>query len=201
MELIVGDFSTWSMRAWLCLRMADISFSEVIVPLDRPDSRQLLVRYSDSGLVPVLNTGEFKVHDSLAIAEYCNEIAGGNLLPRDVRQRAECRSLVCELHAGFSRIRTTMPFAWNPAPVATLPVEAERECQRLDSIWGKARGPFYYEQPSMADAFYAVMACRLSNYGIRFGGAAGEYQTRLQEWPLFVELLKRARLWTETAAG
>lgn len=200
MDLIVGELSTWSMRAWLCLRMANISFNEVIIPLGSPGYRELLAEHSDSLLVPVLNTGEFKIHDSLAIAEYCNELSGGLLLPPDQKQRAQCRSLVSELHSGFQCIRSTLPFSWTAAPVYAVAEELRRDLQRLESIWGRANGAFYYRRPSLADAFYAVMACRLDSYGIRFDAAAGDYQQSLQEWPLFDEAIQRARQWAAPSA-
>lgn len=200
MKLIVGDVSSWSVRAWICLEMTGASFEEIVIPLGVPGYKDTLARYSMTMLVPVLDTGNANIHDSLAIAEYCNEISGGKLLPTDPITRAECRSLCCELHSGFTNIRRTWPFLGEPKPLMDLSDDLQREIDRLQYIWSQSDGEYYYGKPTIADAFYSVMAHRLSSYNILLNGKAGSYQQQLVDWPLFTSALERARRWARNKA-
>lgn len=74
------------------------------------------------------------------------------------------------------------------------------ELARLQEIWSQARGPFYFGEAGIIDAFYAVMAYRLASYGILLPGQAGTYQQALLAWPLWQELLVKARLQWPVAA-
>lgn len=198
MQLIVGDVSTWSMRAWMCLRLADVPFSVVVIPLGTPGYKEKLATYSPSMLVPVLDTGELKVHDSLAIAEYANELSEDRLLPTDPLKRAMCRSLSSELHSGFATIRRLCPFSWEPTPL-TEPAKCEIQVElaRLEKIWSAADGLYYFGNPTIVDAFYSVLAYRLASYEIDLADSAGAYQQQLLAWPVFTEMLERARDWIQ----
>ena len=67
--------------------------------------------HGPAGLVPWLDDGELRIHDSLAIAEYLHECCPErHLYPVDKAERALARSLCAELHAGFRQIRTLLPF-------------------------------------------------------------------------------------------
>lgn len=198
MKLVVGALSTWSMRAWMCLRMAELPFEEIIIPLDTPGYKETLARYSESMLVPVLDTGDVKIHDSLAIAEYCNELSGGKLLPSDRSKRAYCRSLISELHSGYTNIRGQCPFAWDPKPLREVDCAMKADLERLEIIWACAEGTYYFASPTIVDAFHAVLAYRLAVYGIWLPGNAGGYQERILEWPIFAEALARARYWAHS---
>ena len=55
--LVIGqkNYSSWSMRAWLLLKMLGMPFTEVTIPLYRTDSRQAVRALGgQTGLVPVL---------------------------------------------------------------------------------------------------------------------------------------------------
>lgn len=196
MKLVVGNCSTWSMRALTCLEIAGIAVEDIVIPLGEPGYEDALANMSDSMLVPVLIDGETKIHDSLAIAEYANELSSGELWPQDTKQRAIARSVVCELHSGFPLIRTLMPFGWDVTAISTENnTNLQRELRRLSTIWQHASGEFYFSDPSAVDAFYAVLAYRLNAYGVTLSGPASDYQTALLEWPLFQKVLARARTW------
>lgn len=197
MKLVMGNISSWSMRAWMCLSVAEIPFEELVIPLGTPAYEKTLANHSKTMLVPVLETDDIKVHDSLAIAEYANELSGGKLLPQDSLKRAECRSLCSELHSGFPNIRSLYPFSWQPDLSSGINPAIQNELQRLTAIWSQAEGHYYYGEPTMVDAFYTVMAYRLFSYNIILDGRAGEYQRQLIEWPLFASLLEKARAWAE----
>src|SRR5207237_1161486 len=68
------NYSSWSLRGWLLCRLAGLDFEEDVVPLDEPTARAELLLLSPSVLVPRLTHGKVRVWDTLAIAEYLNEI-------------------------------------------------------------------------------------------------------------------------------
>ena len=109
MKFILGTDSTWSLRVWLCAQIAQVDIETDIIDLAGPDYKTNIEAYSPVGLVPVLLTDAMTIHDSLAIAEYLNDVSHGSLLPADVNERAQARSLVCEMHAGFIGLRSNFP--------------------------------------------------------------------------------------------
>ncbi len=104
------NYSSWSLRGWLLVRFAGLEFSEVQVPPDDADARRELLLISPSILVPCLTHDGIKVWDTLAIAEYLNEIRPkSGLLPSTHAARAHCRAICGEMHSGFSSLRSALP--------------------------------------------------------------------------------------------
>ena len=104
------NYSSWSLRGWLLCRMAGLDFEEQPVDLGDPDARQELLLLSPSVLVPRLTHDGVSVWDTLAIAEYLNEIAPeARLLPVDRAARAHCRAVSGEIHSGFYNLRSALP--------------------------------------------------------------------------------------------
>lgn len=196
-ELIVGTFSTWSMRAWMCLKLANIDFSEQVIILEKPDFKTTLNQHSPTGLVPVFIHNNCKIHDSLAIAEYANEMSAGALYPKAINERALARSYCAELHSGFTHLRSACPFTLTQQPIVTITPELQQELIRLTQIWSLAQGDFMFEKPSAVDAFYAILAYRLFVYGIELPAQAAKYQQSLLLWPLLESALSNARQWSE----
>ncbi|MFQ2272087.1 glutathione S-transferase N-terminal domain-containing protein [Aeromonas enteropelogenes] len=193
--LTVGTGSTWAMRAALVLAMSGLEWQVQVFDLDDATALARLKRQAPAGLVPWLDHDGVRVHDSLAIAEYIHELCPDRqLYPPSLAERALARSLCAELHAGFRQIRTLLPFFLGAPTRIDPPVEAIGELARLQESWGQARGPFYFGEAGILDAFYAVMAYRLASYGIQLPGLAGEYQKALLAWPLWQETLVKARL-------
>ena len=113
LTLYIGNknYSSWSMRPWVLLRQAGISFDEVMVRFDSfsADSRfkQRLGPISPSGKVPVLVDDDFEIWDTLAIAEYLAEkFPACHLWPQDAKARARARSVSAEMHSGFQNLRS-----------------------------------------------------------------------------------------------
>ena len=193
--LTVGTGSTWAMRAALVLTMSGLEWQEQVFDLEDAKALQRLKRVSPTGLVPWLDDGELRIHDSLAIAEYLHELCPERrLYPQDRAQRALARSLCAELHSGFGQIRSRLPFFLGAPTQCEPPVETIGELARLQTLWAQARGAFYFEEAGIIDAFYAVMAYRLASYGIQLPGQAGAYQQALLAWPLWQAQLVKARL-------
>ncbi|EZH77116.1 glutathione S-transferase [Aeromonas hydrophila] len=199
--LTVGTGSTWAMRAALVLAMSGQEWQEQVFDLEDAKELQRLKRLAPAGLVPWLDHDGVRIHDSLAIAEYLHELCPEHRLYPEARaERALARSLCAELHAGFRQIRTLLPFFLGAPTRSEPPVEAIGELARLQTIWSQARGPFYFGEAGILDAFYAVMAYRLASYGIQLPGQAGAYQQALLAWPLWQQTLVKARLqWPATA--
>lgn len=199
--LTVGTGSTWAMRASLLLAMSGLEWQEQVFDLEDAKALQRLKRTAPAGLVPWLDDGELRIHDSLAIAEYLHELCPArHLYPVDRAERALARSLCAELHSGFGQIRSRLPFFLGAPTQSEPPVETLGELARLQTLWSQARGPFYFEEAGILDAFYAVMAYRLASYGILLPGQAGTYQQALLAWPLWQEMLVKARLQWPVAA-
>lgn len=203
MQLTVGTDSTWSLRAWICSRIAEIDLDIHIIDLSKADYKAEICAHSKAGLVPVLSDAETSVHDSLAIAEYLNELAGGTLLPENTRERALARSLCAELHSGFMQLRSNCPFTLLTVDaLSTISDDIQIEIDRLESIFESAALPFMFSNASMVDAFYAILAFRLKHYGIELPGKAGEYQRCLLEWDLLNSAIDLAESWKQaTQAG
>jgi glutathione S-transferase len=64
-RLIIGNrnYSTWSLRGWLVMKLAGLPFDETVVPLDRPETAALLEEHSPSRRVPCLVAGTPGVGD------------------------------------------------------------------------------------------------------------------------------------------
>ena len=184
-NLISGTDSTWSLRAWLCARVAGFEPNVIRIDLTASDYKRQILMYSPAGLVPVLIHEDNVIHDSLAIAEYLNELSDGKLYPQNRSDRALARSLCAEMHSGFPHIRETCPFTQEEVGPLTEPDEmTSSELGRLSEIFASAHLPFMLSAPSAVDAFYAVMARRLTHYGVMLEGKAGEYQRSLDDWSL-----------------
>ena len=104
------NYSSWSLRGWLVAKFAKLEFEERLMPPDDADARKEILLLSPSILVPCLTHDGVKVWDTLAIAEYLNEIKPkSGLLPADRVARAHCRAICGEMHSGFSSLRSALP--------------------------------------------------------------------------------------------
>src|SRR4029077_17065846 len=132
------------------------------VASDDPSTRAELLLLSPSFLVPCLTHDGVKIWDTLAIAEYLNELMpGAGLVPAEARGRARCRSISGEMHSGFSNLRSALPMnlkAHHPGFKVWLVAQADID--RITAIWreclGEFGGPFLFgKKPCMADAMFA----------------------------------------------
>jgi len=197
MELVVGTDSTWSLRVWICLTLANIKATDVVIDLNDDNYKTEILTYSPTGLVPAFIDGHIVIHDSLAITEYLNECAQGRLFPDSVKQRALARSLCAEMHAGFMQLREHCPFTLKPATKVTLTDELAQEVKRIETIFEAAQLPYMFEFPGAVDAFYAVLAFRLNTYGIELSGKAGQYQRSLLKWDRLQQAIAQAQFWAK----
>ncbi|HEY6715029.1 MAG TPA: glutathione S-transferase, partial [Reyranella sp.] len=144
--LVIGNknYSSWSLRGWLMVKAAKIDFEEQVVPLDRPETLATIKRYSPSGRVPVLLHLGLAVWDSLAIAEYLNDLKPeAGLWPGSLAARAHARSISAEIHSGFADLRNNMPMnirSSYPGKGMTQAVRADIE--RITGLWRDCRKRF-----------------------------------------------------------
>ncbi len=187
--LFIGNknYSSWSLRPWLCLRWAGIAFEERLIQLAQPGyGKGQIVEVLDvspGGRVPALKTEDFTVWESLAIAEWAAE-QNPSLWPKDPNDRAQARSITSEMHAGFPHLRTDLPMnIHRRSSIAEWSEPTQRDIDRVIALWDQALsshhapGPWLYGQRSIADAFYLPVVTRLRSYGIGLPERVSAYST------------------------
>lgn len=187
--LYVGNrnYSSWSLRPWLCLKWAGIAFEERLVRLDQPGYGDHAVAEiaaaSPNGRVPCLHADGLVIWDSLAIAEWAAEEApSAGLWPIDRQVRATARAVTSEIHGGFWEVREHLPMnirrragpqAWGRRTAA--------EIARIDEMWSGLRadygggGRWLFGARTIADAFYTPVAARMRTYGVALSPTAQSY--------------------------
>jgi glutathione S-transferase len=193
------NYSSWSLRGWLLCRMAGIQFEEHHVDPDDPDTRQELLLLSPSMLVPRLTHNGVTVWDTLAIAEYCAEVAPkAGLLPRERAARAHCRAVSGEIHSGFYNLRSALPMNLKARHRKFKVFSGARpDIERVRTIWRECLdaygGPYLFgKAPNMADAMYAPVCTRFRTYAVALDEPLAAYCEQIFAWPLMQE-------WTEGA--
>lgn len=188
------------MRPWLVLRQFGLPFEEVPIALDRPDTRQRILRHSAAGRVPILEADGLVVWESLAIIEFLAERHPDlPIWPATAAARAEARAISAEMHAGFPALREELPFA-GAARLAMpeLTAAALADIERIGDIWRAARaahrdqGAFLYGDFSAADAMYAPVALRFLTYGVAMPVGCRDYVENLLVLPALADWLRAA---------
>ena len=189
MQLIIGNknYSSWSMRPWVLMKQLGIPFDELKLRFDFSEGsafRQAVARHSPAGKVPVLVDGDLAIWDTLAITEYLAEKHPG-VWPAERAARARARSLVCEMHSGFSALRNHCPMNIEAQMhdvgqrIWAEQAAVRSDVARIDAAWSQALtasgGPFLFGNFSAADAFYAPVCMRLLTYGLPVSDAARAY--------------------------
>lgn len=200
-ELYVLDYnySSWSMRAGVLLRVCGAEFAERRFHLDDA-GRAKLKELSPSGLLPLLQHGELQVWDSLAIAEYMAEqFPEQPLWPKDPAARAVARAASCEMHSGFLPLRSTMAMnirAHYPGFARNL--DAERCVRRIEALWTELRqrfgrggdylcGPF-----GIVDAMFAPVVMRFRTYDVQLNSACMQYAEAVTSHPAVASWIEKA---------
>ena len=199
MHLVIGNknYSSWSFRPWIAMKVLGIPFEEILIPfgtpLGNPEFRARLKAYTPAGLVPVLIDGDVHVWETLAIMEYLAEnFSDRELWPADKKARAEARAISSEMHAGFPALRAECPMnTRRPVRERALSGAARVNVMRVDAIWSGCRarygGPFLFGAFSAADAMYAPMVARLNTYSVKVGDAARDYMDAMMALPAWAE--------------
>ncbi|HEY7577228.1 MAG TPA: glutathione S-transferase family protein [Acetobacteraceae bacterium] len=168
-RLYIGNrrYSSWSMRGWLAVRLAQLDVEEVLIHFSRPGPTPAIGQLSPNGLVPYLEHRGTRVWESLAICEYCAELQP-SLWPADRIARAHARAISGEMHAGFMGLRQSMwmNLGRDFAGLGRTP-EALADIARIEAMWAETRqhfgrsGPYLFGDAfTAADAMYAPVVSR-----------------------------------------
>lgn len=183
LTLVIADknLSSWSMRPWLVLKKTGAPFREVMVRLRQPTTAAEIAKHSPTGKVPVLEDGALKIWESNAICEHLAErFPEAQLWPADAAARAVARSVVSEMHAGFTALRSEMPCNVTLRTTKAPSEAVQKDVARLTSIFRTLRaehageGPYLFGRWSIADAFFTPVATRFRTYGVALGDDTAE---------------------------
>jgi glutathione S-transferase len=208
--LVIGNkcHSSWSLRPWILMTQFGIAFEEKLIPfadpIDSPEWKDQIRKYSPAGKVPALVDGDVAVWESLAIMEYLAERHPELAIwPKDRAARAMARAIASEMHAGFSSIRGACPMNLGKRfGERDRGAGVAKDAARVQEIWRTARqrfgqeaedgGPFLFGAFTAADAMYAPMATRFDTYAIPIDRDARAYVDAVMATPAFQEWRKAA---------
>ena len=203
LQLIIGNknYSSWSFRPWLALKVAGIAFDETLISLEAADFKTRVNATSSAGRVPVLVDGVIVIWESLAILEYLAEkFPAAGLWPGESSARAHARAVASEMHAGFVPLRRHLPMnVRRPVKPRALDDGAAADVARIDAIWRECRakfgasGAFLYGAFSAADAMYAPVVSRLHTYAVEVSPIARSYMSAVMALPAWSEWREAAR--------
>jgi glutathione S-transferase len=195
------NYSSWSLRGWLMARFAGLDFEELMVSPDDPDARKELLLLAPSIRVPCLTHEGAKVWNTLAIAQYLNEIKpNAGLMPADRIARAHCRSVSGEMNSGFANLRASLPMNLKARfPGHKVWAGAQPDIDRIVEIWTECLatygGPYLFgKQRGMADAMYAPVATRFLTYDVKLNKPCIQYCQTIMAMPEMKEWVAAAKL-------
>ena len=189
------NYSSWSLRGWLLARFAGLDFTEVMISPDDVDARKELLLLAPSIRVPCLTHDGAKVWNTMAIAQYLDELnPAAGLVPTERLARAHCRSVCGEMNSGFANLRASLPmnlkgrFPGHKVWAGALP-----DIERITDIWTECLaaygGPFLFgSRRGMADAMFAPVVTRFLTYDVKLTKPCIVYcqtimaMAEMQEW-------------------
>lgn len=195
--LLLGSrrYSSWSLRGWLAVRLAGLDVTEEVIPLKGGGRTTEIHARSPNRLVPYLTHDGADVWESLAICEYCAEIAP-SLWPEDRIVRAHARSISAQMHAGFRPIRQNCPMDVERVP-ASLPEISEELAADVALLSRTLKGallrsgqptPFLFgERMTVADCMYAPIAIRIHTFELDVDPVVKTWVRTMLDHPLMRE--------------
>jgi glutathione S-transferase len=205
--LVLGskNLSSWSLRPYLALRATGAAFSEIVIQLNRPDTKAKILAHSPAGKVPVLKDVELLVWDSLAICETLAERhPEAKLWPDDPALRAKARAYAAEMHSSFPALRQTLPMNFaRVLPCPALPEAVKADIARIVAAWSEAlaatQGGFLFGRFSIADCMYAPVVSRFQTYGVALPPVVAAYCEKMMALPAMQDWMAAAK--AEVVAG
>jgi glutathione S-transferase len=195
------NYSSWSLRGWLMCRFAGLEFTEVMVSPDDADARKELLLLAPSIRVPCLTHDGAKVWNTLAIAQYLNEIApDAGLMPAERIARAHCRSVSGEMNSGFANLRASLPMNLKGKfPGHKVWAGAQPDIDRITEIWTECLATYgapylFGKQRTMADAMYAPVVTRFLTYDVKLSKPCILYCQTIMAMPEMKEWVAAAKL-------
>lgn len=202
--LYIGNknYSTWSLRPWLAMKVAGIAFEEKMILLFDDDWKANIAKVSPSARVPVLTDGELIIWETMAILEYLAEShPDKGLWPADREARAMARSIANEMHAGFTALRNNMPMnIRKPHPGKGMGEGVAEDIARISEIWNDCRcrfgqgGPFLFGKFCNADAMFAPVVSRLTSFAVELDDVCAAYRDAVQGLPEMIEWSDAGRI-------
>jgi glutathione S-transferase len=195
------NYSSWSLRGWLLTKFSGLPFTEKVIPPEDAAARAEILLLAPSILVPCLKHNSISVWDTMAIAEYLNEVCpDAGMFPKDLAKRAHCRSICGEMHSGFGALRAALPMNLK-GHFAGFKVwsRARADIERITAIWNECLsangGPFLFgKKQCAADLMYAPVATRLLTYDVKVDKVSAAYCARIMELPEMQEWIAAAKL-------
>jgi len=202
-KLHIGNknYSSWSMRPWLALRVGDVAFEEVQHYLPEMGGKPSFGAVSPTARVPALDLGGgVVIAESLAICEWVAE-QQPTLWPADPTARALARAASAIMHSGFANLRNDAPMNIRRRTDASrMTADGQADAARVDALWrewlARSGGPFLFGRWSIADAMYAPVVTRFVTYAIQRSDVAQGYIDRIWAEPHFAAWVAGAE--TET---
>lgn len=199
--LLIGTrrYSSWSLRGWLAVRLAELDVEEVVIPLTGggPDSE--VARRTPGGMVPFLEHGGHRVWETIAICEYCAELKP-SLWPPGLAARTHARVISAEMHAGFRGLRQAMPMVLGRDGAGRgRTAQALADIARIEALWRETRerfgagGPYLFGGTfTAADAMYAPVVLRFRTYEPPLSAASRAYMDAMLALPAMGEWIAGA---------
>ncbi len=207
-QLIIGNknYSSWSLRPWLTMKVAGIEFEEISIELHSENGKQEILQYSPAGKVPILIADDLSIWDSMAIVEHLAERHPEKALwPFARDSRSIARAVTCEMHSSFTELRNTIPMncrkldSRKEGKPVNISHTLQKDIDRISQIWKNCReeygeqGDFLFGQFSIADAFYAPVAIRLHSQGIPMGEVEQNYIDHILSLPAMKEWIEKGQ--------
>ena len=191
-KLHIGDknYSSWSMRPWLALRVGGIAFDEMMHALPEMGGKPAFGALSPNAKVPALDLGGgVVIAESLAICEWAAE-QQPSLWPEDATARALARAASAIMHSGFPNLRNDAPMnIRRRSDASRMTADGLADAARVDALWrewlARSGGPFLFGRWSIADAMYAPVVTRFVTYAIPRSDVAQGYLDRMWAEPDF----------------
>lgn len=195
-DLCIGDraYSSWSLRGWLLFEGFGLKPTLTVTRFYEPGFAQTLAQWFPARTVPAVRFPEgVVVGDSLAIAEeLATRHPDRGILPADPKARAVARTLMAEMHASFTALRSHCPMNLRVAYETCEPPQAVLDdIARLQTLWAWARaetgaqGPWLCGDYCAADVFFAPVAARIAGYALPVSPDAAAYVAAHLAHPAF----------------
>lgn len=205
LKLFIGNkaYSSWSLRGWLAVKLSELAFEEIVVPLydEEWDMRRQGDAFTPGGSkVPILWEGDIVIWDSLAIIEWLADRTGRNRFwPEADHPRALARSMAAEMHSGFMALRQECVMNLrHRLSTPRLSAKAQADIDRIQHLWTDARqrfgtnGPYLFGQFGAADIMFAPVVTRFITYNIPVSAIVADYMRAVVAHPFMAEWLTDA---------
>ncbi|UYH50649.1 glutathione S-transferase [Candidatus Kirkpatrickella diaphorinae] len=192
--LLLGTrrYSSWSLRAWLAVRLAGLEVREEVIPLKGGGQTVEIHQRSPNRCVPYLRYHGVEIWESLAICQFC---AGFNaqLWPQSPEAYGRALSLAAQMHAGFGPLRRAWPMNCGRIfpRIDILDLDVARDLADIEALltatrarFGKGGAYLFGAAFGIADAVFAPVMSRFATYQVPVSTALADYRDAVLAHPL-----------------